>query len=205
MGLRKHLGLRKHIFSIEHEERDGRLSELSYDGVIRVLEPGAVPQKSRKGYHALKGSAPPDPKDGAFAAWYGCPGGKLCFSCTGKPDCNGGPPPDKAALFAKIAPGVRTILVKTTVQLAVLPNGQQYLFDAKGDPGIRIPVFDAPTGVDLGPTLQQYRIAAKIRSRSIAFHIYQITIADALPLAGKLIGVPVGRGRVRLATRRKAS
>jgi hypothetical protein len=199
------MGSSKQLFSIEHEERDGRVSALSYGGVIRVLESSTVPQRFRNGYYALKGSAPPDLKNDQFAARYGCPAGKLCAMCTGRPECTGGPPPAKVELFARMAPGIRTILVKKTVELGVA-NGHRYLFDKKGDPEIRIPVFDKAVDIDLGAILQEYRLAMNLTRRSIAFHIYQIKLApEALELAGTLIGVPVWRGRVRLATRRKAS
>lgn len=206
------MGSSKHIFSIEHEQRDGRVSAMSYGGVIRVLESSAIPQRFRNGYYVLKGSAPPDLDNNQFAARYGCPAGKLCAMCTGRPECTGGPPPTHVELLANMPPGVRTILVKKSVHLG-MAHGHTYLFDTKGDPDIRIPVFGKRADVDLRgavkdlrTALHEYRAAMNLMKRSIAFHIYQITIApEALALADTLIAVPVWRGRVPLATRRKAS
>lgn len=203
------MGSRKHFFSIEHEERKGQVATLNYEGVIRVLERSADPEPFRADYHVLRGAVPPDPKKRDEPARIGCGRGGNCSLCTMRPECSGGPPPSNSLssraapesppILSRVAPGVRTILIKRTVEIAMLSSGQRYLFDPTGDPRVRIPIFDSPAGDDvgkLGLSLTTYRKAARIKSQSLAFHLYLITSAPRtlprdLQLTGKLIAVPV--------------
>ena len=194
------MSFRKHGFSMRHEQRNGRVSAIGYGGLVRVLEPGASVGQLAGSYFVLEGAAPADPTKSDAPAHVGCGAGGLCTFCTGSPKCSGPPPPAALAL-ADGLPGARTILVKRTASIEpAAPGGWPCLFDTRGDRGLRVPIFDEAVG-DLSVALDAYRAVARIRSRSLAFHLYAITSApvELDGLRGKRIAIPVLRGAVRSA------
>jgi hypothetical protein len=186
----------KYSFSVEHEIRHGQVSAIRYGDLVRVLEPDADVATLAASYYVLQGAVPRDP---AHPAHYGCPaGGKLCAACSGSPSCNGGPPPTAQSLLGG-GTGGAIILVRRTARLMPPgPDGRQYLIDANGDQGLRIPIFPDPAQSDLSAALSAYRAAARIETALMVFHVYQITSAppELAELIDKLIAVPALRAHV---------
>jgi hypothetical protein len=153
-------------------------------------------------YDELVGAAPKDPKDGRFAERYCCAGtptsagptsaGATYMSCTGKPDCNGGPLPTAAiAKVAVVPPGEKKILLKQTVKV-IEENGREYLYDPTSARQARILVFASIPSTELCDELRNYCLAAGMDPSTIAFHIYKIEQwPERISASGNLIAVPV--------------
>jgi hypothetical protein len=190
---------RKHGFSIRHEQRNGRVSAVGYGRLVRVLEPDAGVGRFTASYFVLDGAAPEDPASPRVTMQVGCSASAPCTFCTGSPKCGGPPPPANVVPLGDGVPGARKILVKHTAAIApAAPGVRPYLFDTRDDAGLHVPIFDEDIGALRG-ALDAYRRIAQLRSRSMAFHVFEIASApdELAALRGKRIAIPVQRGVVR--------
>jgi len=182
------MGRDKQTFSISYADPDGQGSAINYERVIVALPEKADMQPFVADYHVLTGIVPSDLKDAKHSARFCCPE-EVFTLCTGDPNCNGGPEPKsmlKRALAAvkrwlgiraqpPFGPGACKILLKKSVTWS-----SDCLCDQDAGSGVLIPVYPSMNIAGLSEKLTAFCNAAGIPLRSVAFHVYDISLPTAL-------------------------
>jgi hypothetical protein len=181
----------KQTFSISYTDPDGQGAAINYERVIVASPEKADMQSFVADYHVLTGTVPSDLKDAAHAARFCCPGDEFTL-CTGDPNCNGGPEPKsrlKRALAAvkrwlgigaqpPFGPGACKLLLKKSVTWS--GDRPSCLCDQDAGDGVLIPVYASMNIAGLSEKLTGFCNTAGIPLRSVAFHVYDISLPPAL-------------------------
>ena len=155
---------------------------VSYEGLIRLLDPDAERAAIGDAYHVVEGEAHVDPANPKDPVRLRC-NRQACTDCTASPRCPGGPPP----LYTV----PRELAISRSARVASTADGRPYLtFDPAPSRG-PIPILRLDGGA-LTEALYAYWKALHTTGE-VAFHIYKITKApDELhALIGNVIAVPV--------------